>query len=146
MIVETHARCMLLSGCSVLGDKYIMHALSILSTSNYYRSKLMPNFYALVCSLDDLYRSGNAACALTSVPAVNSFLKISAPSLPIVPIGSLNEVGVHEVGLHEVGLHELGLHEVGMNEAGLHELGLHEVGLNKVWARCDPKHWEESAT
>ncbi|KAF5843580.1 hypothetical protein DUNSADRAFT_12842 [Dunaliella salina] len=42
-------------------------------------------------NLDDLLRSGKPACAMTGVSFVRTFLKNSAPSLPIVPIKSIDE-------------------------------------------------------
>lgn len=44
------------------------------------------------CSFDDLLRSGQRACALTDLPAMASFLKSSATSLPVQRIKTIDEV------------------------------------------------------
>ncbi|KAF5843582.1 hypothetical protein DUNSADRAFT_12843 [Dunaliella salina] len=42
-------------------------------------------------NIDDLMRSGKPACAMTGVSFVNTFLKNSAPGLPVVSIANIDE-------------------------------------------------------
>uniref|UniRef100_A0A7S3QNZ4 Ionotropic glutamate receptor C-terminal domain-containing protein n=1 Tax=Dunaliella tertiolecta TaxID=3047 RepID=A0A7S3QNZ4_DUNTE len=78
-------------------------------------------------NLDDLLRSGKPACAMTGISFVNTFLKNSAPSLPVVPIKNIEEA-FPAIRQGRCGAALLGKSEVELMIAGNEQCDMRMVG------------------